>query len=391
MRYRKRRKFIPGRLFGLLSALILFAICVATFFSNRTLMADAGRWIAIVSAAVTMPDESIIIIKDRFRAEIYGDEDLPGEPPETRPIPRVPSKQANPEASQGKSDGDGESSNSKTARVPRIPSEYAAPLLSEDFSGYSGGTLIEHEAGYIRNDTWYDAEDLGEILKKPPNLQFFSGNEPQVLIIHTHATEAFEKYDTDRYDIRNTWRSTDNKQNMVAVGAALEEVLEGYGIGVIHDTTQHDYPSYNGSYERSAATIREYLKEYPGIKIVLDLHRDAMQRDDAIVKPVTVIDGRKAAQVMIIAGCDDGSMNMSEWRQNLRFAASFQSYMEQGFPGLTRPVFLCYRKYNMDLTPGSLLLEFGSNANTLDEAVYAAEMAGHALAAFIMERTGMVE
>lgn len=172
---------------------------------------------------------------------------------------------------------------------------------------------------------------------------------------------------------------------MVAVGDAFAQVLEQNGIGVLHDTTQHDYPSYNGSYERSADTIRAYLEEYPSIKVVLDLHRDAMQRDDAIVKPVAVIDGRKAAQIMIIAACDDGTMGVPEWRQNLRFAAAYQDYMEQYYPGLTRPVFFCYRKYNQDLTTGSLLLEFGSNANTLDEAVYSATMAAQSLVHLIQD------
>jgi len=158
---------------------------------------------------------------------------------------------------------------------------------------------------------------------------------------------------------------------------------------VIHDTTQHDYPSYNGSYERSAATVQSYLEEYPSIKVVLDLHRDAMERENGtIVKPVTVIDGKKAAQIMIIAaGDDDGTIGVPQYRQNLRFAAAYQSYLSSAYPDLTRPVYFCYRKYNMDLTPGSLLLEFGSNANTLEEAVYSAQMAGQALADLILDYT----
>jgi stage II sporulation protein P len=64
--------------------------------------------------------------------------------------------------------------------------------------------------------------------------------------------------------------------------------------------------------------------------------------------------------------------------------------MEQLYPGLTRPIYFCYRKYNMDLSPGALLLEFGSNANTLEEAVYSAELAGAALAKLINENAGDV-
>ncbi len=186
--------------------------------------------------------------------------------------------------------------------------------------------------------------------------------------------------------MRNTWRSTDNTKNMVAVGNALEKALRDAGIGVVHDTTQHDYPSYNGSYERSAETIKSYLEKYPTIKIALDVHRDAIQReDDLIVKPTVEINGRKAAQLMIITGSDDGTMNVPEWRENLRFAASLQDAIEQDTPELTRPIFFCYRKYNMDLTTGSLLLEVGSNANTLDESVYTAELVGKSLARMLNE------
>ena len=160
----------------------------------------------------------------------------------------------------------------------------------------------------------------------------------------------------------------------------------------VHDTTQHDYPSYNGSYERSAETIKSYLEKYPTIKIALDVHRDAIQREsDLIVKPVVEINGRKAAQLMIITGCEDGTMGVPEWRQNLRFAASLQDAVEQDYPQLTRPIFFCYRKYNMDLTTGSLLLEIGSNANTLDESIYSAELIGNSLAKLLLANMEQAE
>ena len=155
---------------------------------------------------------------------------------------------------------------------------------------------------------------------------------------------------------------------------------------MIHDTTQHDYPSYNGSYERSADTIRKWLEQYPSIKAVIDVHRDAIESPAGnLIKPVAMIDGEKTAQVMIIAGCDDGTMNMPDWERNLRWAAALQSTAETMYPGLTRPVFFCYRKYNMDLTGGSLLIEFGSHGNTLEETARAAEYMGKAMAQTLLD------
>ena len=233
----------------------------------------------------------------------------------------------------------------------------------------------------INNETSYEV-DVAACLASDTAIHV-SGDGPQVLIMHTHATESFEPYDTDTYDTRHTWRTTDNTQNIVAAGEVMAEAIRSYGIEVLHDETQHDYPSYNGSYERSAVTVQDYLEKYPSIKVVLDVHRDAVQRDTTLVKPVTEIDGRKAAQLMIIAGCDDGTMDMPNWSKNFRFAAGMQDAIESRYPSLTRPVFFCYRKYNQDLTTGSLLIEIGSHGNTLEEVLYTAQLAGDAIGSYL--------
>ena len=87
---------------------------------------------------------------------------------------------------------------------------------------------------------------------------------------------------------------------------------------------------------------------------------------------------------MIISGCDDGSMDFPNWAQNLNFAIDLQKAMESKYPGLTRPIFFCYRKYNMYICPASLLIEIGSNSNSLNEAIYAGELMGNALADLLL-------
>ena len=84
---------------------------------------------------------------------------------------------------------------------------------------------------------------------------------------------------------------------------------------------------------------------------------------------------------MIISGCDDGTMNMPNFFENLRFAAALADKMQELYPGLCRPVLFDYRKYNMDLSPGLLLIEIGATGNTLDEAKYSAELLANALVA----------
>lgn len=116
--------------------------------------------------------------------------------------------------------------------------------------------------------------------------------------------------------------------------------------------------------------------------MVLDVHRDAIEdADGTLVKPVCTIDGASTAQVMIIAGCDNGStIRLPNWRLNLRFAAAWEEAMESRFPGLTRPGAVRLPVYNQDLTTGSLLIEIGGHGNTLEEALRAGEYAAQALA-----------
>ena len=205
-------------------------------------------------------------------------------------------------------------------------------------------------------------------------------NSPQFLIYHTHATEAFENTDLGYFDTAGTWRSTDPDRNMVSVGDVLTSVLTEKGFGVIHDGTMHDDPGYKGSYQRSAVTIKNHLSENPGITVCIDLHRDAIEPSETeIVKPTAVINGKKAAQIMIIAGCDDGTMDMPDFWENLRFAAALADKLEELYPGICRPILFDYRKYNMDLSPGLLLIEIGATGNTLEEAQYSAELLGNAL------------
>lgn len=384
MRMIKQRN-MPISRFLLISALVLTAPALVNIARQN---ADISECAAIFSAALNMPDSGFALLRERFRNELYGEEALKTEQNQPPPAAQNTQDDANAADSPSKDEADSVSggSTANATRPPRIPEKYKAELVSENFAGRDGNSLISFGGGFIKNDVKHSDSEIEKLLETRFDLGLTDTAEPQVLIFHTHATESFEKYDSNVYDTRNTWRSTDNNNNMVAVGSAMQQVLEENGIGVIHDTTQHDYPSYNGSYERSAKTIQAYLDEYPSIKIVLDLHRDAMERDNqTIVKPVAVIDGKKAAQIMIISGCDDGTMNMPDWAKNLRFAAAFADKMQQSYPDLCRPVYLCYRKYNMDRSNGSLLLEFGSNANTLDEAAYSARLAGQALAELIKE------
>ncbi len=202
-----------------------------------------------------------------------------------------------------------------------------------------------------------------------------------MLILHTHATESYLLHNEDYYTENDSSRNTDNAYNMVALGKILSDKLNSAGIVTLHDATQHDNPSYNESYSRAAKTINSYKKKYPSLKIVIDLHRDAIaQNDTDKVKVTTEIDGKKAAQVMLVMGSQSGNTkNFPNWKENLKLATKLQKTLESMYPSLARSILLMPKNYNESLTTGSILIEIGTDGNTFEEALYSAELLSNAL------------
>ena len=256
----------------------------------------------------------------------------------------------------------------------------AGTVTEQQFGQGSGEKYIPCGAGSIKNNTRQTAADIAAEAAQPlPFAIEKDSAAPQVLIMHTHATEDYRLSAGLWFTPGDGARSTDRSINMCAVGRVMADTLNAAGICTLHDETLNDYPSYTGSYANSRAVVQQYLAQYPSIKVVLDVHRDAIETDEGRVKAVADVNGKTAAQVMIICGADKGG-NLPNFKQNLAFAAKWESAMESRFPGFTRPVLFDYRYYNQDLTTGSLLIEIGSHGNTLEEAVYSGQLVGEALA-----------
>ena len=258
-------------------------------------------------------------------------------------------------------------------------SQMAIGKITEQFLS-SASANLSHNNVHIKNSTGLSI-DLKSELVVPIKFKIQKNSEPQVLIVHTHATESYMMQDRDYYTASDATRTTDNAANMINIGNIIAERLKVGGFSVLHDTTQHDKDSYSGSYDKAANTITEYLKKYPSIKIVIDVHRDSISLGDKIkAKPTAEIGGRKAAQVMLCMGSQSGAVTgFPDWKENFRLAARFQQTMEVMYPGLARPMLLMSKKYNEHLTTGSMLLEVGTEANSISEAAYSAELVGNCL------------
>lgn len=266
----------------------------------------------------------------------------------------------------------GQTQNSQAPAVSSTPSpEVSGSHKFLELSVANSGTQVGNM--WVKNSTeHHGAIDFAQELLKLPAVKIKRTSSPQVLIYHTHTTES--------YDFSE--RTTDKTKSVCAVGDEIAKQLEAAGIGVLHDTTYHDYPAYDGSYDRSKVTMLSDLKKYPGIQVTLDIHRDAMHRSDGTyLKTTAVVDGKKAAQCMIVAGCDDdGTLGFPNWEYNLRLALRLQKCVSDNYPGLARPLDFGATIYNENITKGSLLIEIGTDANTLDESKYTGQLLGKALA-----------
>ena len=207
--------------------------------------------------------------------------------------------------------------------------------------------------------------DLETLLLQPLDWTLAAA-EPTVLILHTHGTESYTP-GTESYTPTSSYRTLDENHNMLSIGDEVTKILEPKGIGVIHDRTIYDHPSYNGSYTRARTAISEHLKNNPSICLVLDLHRDASGTTGRQLRTKTTINGETAAQLMLVM-----ATNHDHWEENLSLALKFQALLEKQSPGIMRPINLRPQRFNQDLSPGALLVEVGAAGNTRQEALLAA-------------------
>jgi len=273
----------------------------------------------------------------------------------------------------------------ETAQV--IESETVKGKTSEEnYTG--GGTIVSFGDVEVQNKipTSFYNLDIESLLNQKADLSIKDISKPSILIYHSHTTESYTLLDAGYYTESTDLKTKDTERNMVRVGDEICRILESRGFNVIHDREIHDL-SYNEAYDSSRKSMTEYLEKYPSIEITIDVHRDSITYKDATkVKPTAEINGKKAARMMIISGCEYGRVkNFPDWEYNLRFSAAVTNKLNDRYPGLMRPILFSERKYNMDLTKNSFLLEIGTDGNTLDEACYSGRLFADALADLLLE------
>ena len=309
------------------------------------------------------------LILSQSPALMAGVEEVPDSAPAAEPV------QDTPAPTEPDDPEDPEVLPAVTTAPEDIVGRTLTPVSSDGYDS-AQGVYIENRPGLDLDVAALASADLS--LELPEE-------GPQVLIMHTHGSEAYTPDGTDTYVPTGECRTLDTAKNVVRVGDEIARVLTEMGLTVVHDTQLYDYPEYNGAYDRSLAAVEAWLEQYPSIRVVLDVHRDALVGEDGtIYKPITTVGGEQAAQVMLVMG-SNALYDHPGWQENLSLAVKIQKEMNTLWPTLARPIGLRENRYNQQTTTGSLLVEVGAHGNTLQEALAAARMFARAAGAVLLE------
>ena len=266
---------------------------------------------------------------------------------------------------------------------PELQEKQNENIIEITAKGKNGGGYLWGNDVCLYNRT---KMELGSEVLNEGTVDVKFGEGPQILIVHTHGSESYDQSDGEYYEESDPYRTTDCTHNIVRVGEEIATVFRAHGFQVIHDTNLYDYPSYNGCYERSKAAVEQWLQQYPTIRFVLDVHRDALVgKDGQIYKMVSTEAGEKVAQVMMVIGTNDAGFEHPRWKDNLALAVKLQQGLMRGYSDLARPIVLRSNRYNQQLLPGYLLVEVGGHGNTLTEAIAGARLWADNVARTLLE------
>ena len=256
----------------------------------------------------------------------------------------------------------------ETTPAPTEDEPAALPVFSAQDAGL---VEVNSVCGY--------ATDLSTWLSQPLSWDL-TGDGPAVLIVHTHGTESYKN--TENYKETTAYRTADTAYNMVSIGEALAAALEAGGIGVIHDKTMHDAASFSGAYGAARKSIKQYLSDYPSIRMVLDLHRDAVDDSSGSQPAFSLqVGDTKAAKLMLVVGTDANGLQHPDWAENMAWAVKLQAWLQKQYPGICRPISFRKQRFNQDLTAGSLIVEVGAAGNTRQQALEGVNLLAEAIIA----------
>ncbi len=253
----------------------------------------------------------------------------------------------------------------------KLEDEYNASAISESLIGSHIQALAFAE--YSEDDIVADSEeDGGSIDENPGDMEQPLAVDPETLArfqksqVFLYCTHSGETYTPNSGQAR-----LDGKRGLInQVAATITNSLEDSGLPAQFVDTIHD-SDYNKSYTLSRQTVSKIVAANKNILGLFDIHRDSIPGEG---KSTTIlVDGRKCARILIVVGTNERKPHPN-WKQNYDFAQKIYSKGEKMYPGLIKGVITKAGTYNQEYHPRALLLEFGSDTNTLDEVTQSAQL-----------------
>lgn len=271
--------------------------------------------------------------------------------------------------------------------VQTVTDVYQGAFLPECYPVLSDIVGVKYEKenllrlDYLK-DNFYIVNSTTKMTEKEFDAEYFLNadlslvqtEKPQILIYHTHASEGF--IDS---------RTGCTEDTVVGMGELLADILqEKYGYAVIHDTTVFDRKdgkdNRSNAYSDALVYVEQLLKEHPSIEVIIDLHRDAG------TKRVVTLQGKQVAKVMLFNGLSRTKEKELTYlpnqfiKDNLAFSFQLKLIGDEMYPGFLNRIFLKDYRYNMHLRERYLLVELGTQNNTVEEAKNAMEPLADVLA-----------
>lgn len=224
----------------------------------------------------------------------------------------------------------------------------------------------------VKKETQQETEKKKES-KEKKQVKKADNENPDLIIYHTHSSESYQPYSKSNFHTESV------EGSVREVGEVMTKELQSLGIGVIHDKTVHDRPSYNESYDRSLETVVSLQKKYPSAKYIIDLHRDAAAYSGNKGK-TTEIDGKTVAKFSMVVG-----QNNANYHKLLEYANKVNKKAEELYPGFGGRIIEKTYRYNEYIADNYILLEIGNNQNTIEEVKKTGTYFAHVLAEVIEE------
>lgn len=266
---------------------------------------------------------------------------------------------------------------------PSVQVHVSSAVMAAGYAGLGDGWGLQAVRKLIRfqDSSGIYALELPVMANSPPStiapVKFpeaspTAANGKAVLIYCTHTTESYLPDDKVN-------RTEGRPGLILEVARTLGSELAAQGYAVTVSEELHDWPDFTASYSHSRRTVEDYLQLYPNTVAIIDVHRDAFPEGGAVK---TKVNGAAAAPVLLIVGTDQRKPH-PQWRENLQLANRVKEKARTTFPGLVKGVRSKAGVYNQDLSTRAMLVEFGTDGNSLKEAKESATALAKVLAQVI--------